>query len=273
MVLFLLQDAWGAYVTAFGDTITTRVLIPWIIMMIVYWTYGLALLYFLDMTHYPTSVYKGKHQAEKTFSPAGNAHSPALTKCIRDVLFNQFFVILPGLLLIDFCAVELKLLPGLRVEPSLPTLAELALQTVLSLVCVEIGFYYSHRLLHYPAFYSRIHKIHHEFIAPYGIAAVYAHPIEVFVGNTLCVMGPAWLINMHLFNWYLAIVIGWIITINGHAGYALPPKHSNLHDLHHEFFNCNYGTFGVLDYLHGTVKDLPASERNARVRAKLQQQQ
>jgi methylsterol monooxygenase len=35
--------------------------------------------------------------------------------------------------------------------------------------------------MHHGALYRRIHKQHHEFKAPFALAALYAHPIEFFV--------------------------------------------------------------------------------------------
>lgn len=40
----------------------------------------------------------------------------------------------------------------------------------------DIGFYTFHRLMHSKYFYKRIHKIHHEWKAPCGLIAIYAHP-------------------------------------------------------------------------------------------------
>jgi methylsterol monooxygenase len=39
------------------------------------------------------------------------------------------------------------------------------------------------RLLHIPLIYKHVHKLHHEWTAPIGIEAVYAHPFEYVFSN------------------------------------------------------------------------------------------
>lgn len=51
------------------------------------------------------------------------------------------------------------------------------------LIWQEITFYYSHRWLHTPSMYGRVHKLHHQFTAPIGAAAEYAEPLEFIVSN------------------------------------------------------------------------------------------
>ena len=40
-------------------------------------------------------------------------------------------------------------------------------------VVVDTVFYFTHRLIHYPYLYKRIHKIHHRFKAPVSVASMY----------------------------------------------------------------------------------------------------
>jgi len=138
-------------------------------------------------------------------------------------------------------------------EDKLPDWTELLITTIKAIVSTEVCFFYSHWLMHHPSIYGKVHKIHHEFKATTGMAAVYAHPIEAFIGNTVSVMGPAFFLNFHGFSWYLGLIIGWMKSIEGHAGYGLPwNRNGNFHDLHHEFFNYNFGNLTILDRLHGT---------------------
>lgn len=165
---------------------------------------------------------------------------------IRNVVLNQFLVILPGLFLMDFAANYVRSLnvlpwsPGIRISNELPELPEVLVKSVLSVLLVEVNFYVSHRLLHVPWLYARIHKIHHAYKAPHAFAAIYAHPIEALVGNTFAVMGPAFFLGFHLSHWMLGVVVGWLSTMTSHSGYKMPFPFARLlstphfHDLHHE---------------------------------------
>jgi fatty acid hydroxylase domain-containing protein 2 len=59
-------------------------------------------------------------------------------------------------------------------------------------------FYLTHRMLHQPTLYKRVHAIHHEFSAPVGAAALYSHWLEHLVSNLLPVaLGPVVMVRTH----------------------------------------------------------------------------
>jgi len=86
--------------------------------------------------------------------------------------------------------------------------------------------YFVHRLLHYGPFYKHIHKIHHEFSAPFGMAAEYAHPLETLILGFGTIGGP--LIFVAITNdLHIVTVLAWIMlrlfqTVDAHSGYDFP---------------------------------------------------
>merc|ERR1712093_493515 len=105
--------------------------------------------------------------------------------------------------------------------------------------------YWAHRALHWGPLYKKIHKLHHEFSAPFGLAAEYAHPLEILILGTGTIAGPLlWCLfskgNLHIITMYV-----WII---------LPLwSGADHHDHHHQFFIGNYSTsFRIWDYVFGT---------------------
>lgn len=115
---------------------------------------------------------------------------------------------------------------------------------------IDTWFYWTHRFLHVPLVYRHIHKFHHRFKAPVAVACMYANPIEFIVGNVMgVVLGPA-VTNCHPLTAGFWMAFALISTSFSHSGYRM--LGASNHDLHHEQFNCNYGTDVIMDWLMGT---------------------
>ena len=75
----------------------------------------------------------------------------------------------------------------------------------------------AHQALHTGVLYKHIHKIHHKYSAPFGLAAEYAHPAEVMILGTGTIAGPilycAFRRDLHIFSVYVWIVLRLFLTI------------------------------------------------------------
>ncbi|KAM9331779.1 fatty acid hydroxylase domain-containing protein 2 [Pholidichthys leucotaenia] len=204
-----------------------------------------ALLLLVDITGKPSFITRYRIQVDKN-NPVDLVK---LRQALKTVLFNHFFI--SGVVtVVVYYVMSWR---GDPCGPELPTfhwaLTELAFFSLLE----EILFYYSHRLFHHPSLYKLYHKQHHEWTAPVGIIAIYAHPLEHVLSNLLpVVIGPV-ILGSHISTTSMWYCIALISTTISHCGYHLPFLPSpEYHDFHHLRFNQCYGVFGVLDRLHGT---------------------
>jgi Delta7-sterol 5-desaturase len=115
-------------------------------------------------------------------------------------------------------------------------------------------FYWMHRLLHRPKWFSQIHYLHHQSHNPTPWASFSFQPVEAILEFAILPIA-VFIMPLHpmvLLTWSL-----WMITWNvvGHLGYEIFPKRfsksiwfnwlntSTHHNRHHSHSNGNYGLY------------------------------
>ena len=143
-------------------------------------------------------------------------------------------------------------------------------------VLFDTWFYWTHRLLHHKAIYKYVHKQHHRFKTPVGVAAVFAHPLEdLIVSLPSTFIGPVlYRPDAHFVVFALYIGLRFHETVDAHSGYVFPwspwtwlgALHggADRHDWHHSHQVGCYGGFTFWDWICGTDKAYRAWQKKQR---------
>lgn len=197
-------------------------------------------------------------------------------ECTKQVLWAHFTIEGPLIWLFHPMAEAIGMT---TYEVPFPSLTTMAIQVAFCFVFEDFFHFLAHQALHAGCLYKYIHKIHHKYGAPFGLAAEYAHPAEVAILGTGTIAGPLlycfFTHNVHIVTVYIWITLRLFQTIDAHSGYVFPwslqhfiPFWSGAehHDFHHMAFNNNFSTsFRWWDWLCGTDKNFRAYR--ARVKA------
>jgi len=127
-------------------------------------------------------------------------------------------------------------------------------------------FYWTHRAMHHPLLYRRMHLVHHQSINPSPWAAYAFHPLEAIVEAGIIVV-IALVIPAHPLAIIIFFLFQIIYNVYGHLGFELYPKglvkhpifkYLNTgvaHNQHHHYFKGNYGLyFTFWDRWMGTLR-------------------
>jgi len=171
---------------------------------------------------------------------------------------------------------------GMQTTVPFPPLWKMIFQILVFFVVEDGWHYWNHRLMHeWTWFYKNVHKIHHQYSAPFGLAAEYASPIEVMVLGFGTVGVPVvWCVlthDLHILTMYSWIVLRLFQAIDAHSGYEFPWSLHNwlpfwggadFHDVHHEKFIGNYSSsFRWWDWMMHTTSGTPEFKANRARRA------
>jgi sphinganine C4-monooxygenase len=115
-----------------------------------------------------------------------------------------------------------------------------------SLTCsffIDTWQYFWHRLFHTSRFlYKHFHSVHHRLYVPYAFGALYNHPLEGLVLDTLGATIAHEMSGMTMRQAMVLFGVSTIKTVDDHSGYRLwwdPcqfffPNNADFHDIHHQ---------------------------------------
>lgn len=217
----LFEDKFNYYFSKNNHNFKLHFFVCCNIFILYYWVLGLANILHIYLQD---NNQKYQIQSKKKLLPSAKKFK----KLILVVLMNQILSVL------EICCFLMIQYPH---SPKVPTLSELIYQIAIFFLIGELTYYYGHRALHLRPFYKRIHHVHHQWKAPFGLTTFFCHPLEQLTVNMLpMVLGPA-LLGSHLFTTYLWYVIVQSISFYVHSGQAFPwalPALSRMHDAHHQ---------------------------------------
>jgi len=243
-----LSDGWLTMVESFSPEVLLGLVLPGLVLL-VYWLHGLLHL-LLDMVQWEP-LYQYKIQRNKHLDWS---RIPSLFFGLAKVQILVFFPVS-----LAFAWLSVNTSYGLSLTPDLPSPRTLLLHLVGYALVDEVLFYFMHRLAHHRSLYKHVHKIHHEWTAPIALASDYCHPLEHLFVNVLPNIAYAVIFGSDPFSYLIWWLISYLASQTNHSGYRFPiadltkEAQPNFHDLHHEKFNTNYGSMGVLDWLCGTL--------------------
>ncbi|ORY13848.1 fatty acid hydroxylase superfamily-domain-containing protein [Clohesyomyces aquaticus] len=154
----------------------------------------------------------------------------------------------PGLVQVASVAGQQILTPAfapweLRVAKIVYTFLVPALQFAVGILIVDTWQYWLHRAMHVNKWlYATFHSRHHRLYVPYAYGALYNHPFEGFLLDTLGT-GLAYLVSgmtVRQSMWFFTCTT--IKTVDDHCGYSLPldplqlitSNNAGYHDIHHQ---------------------------------------
>ena len=139
---------------------------------------------------------------------------------------------------------------------------------IVYLLLHDTWFYWTHRLMHRPRIFKRMHAVHHASRDPTAWAAMSFHPWESITGAVL-VPALVLLIPIHYGALLTVLLTMTVMGVTNHMGWELFPNWmvrgpagrwlitASHHQKHHEKHLCNFGLyFRFWDRLCGTDRGL-----------------
>ncbi|XP_068641730.1 sphinganine C4-monooxygenase 1-like [Aristolochia californica] len=188
---------------------------------------------------------------------------------VKGVLLQQVVQAVVAILLFTVTAND-----GSGAEISQPSIMVLAGQFLIGMLVLDTWQYFMHRYMHHNKFlYRHIHSQHHRLVVPYAFGALYNHPLEGLlldtVGGALAFLLSGMSPRTSIFFFSFAT----IKTVDDHCGLWLPGNifhiffrnNTAYHDVHHQLYGNKYNFsqpfFVMWDKILGTYMPYSLEKR------------
>ncbi|BDD59084.1 hypothetical protein MAP00_004322 [Monascus purpureus] len=258
----MLEKLWWAHYAYWDNTIIATGIITFLSHEFVY--FGRCIPWAI-IDALPGLFLKYKIQDQKMPSAADQWN------CIKYILLIHFIVELPMIVLFH----PMMELFGVSFDAPFPSLRTMIPQVLLWFFIEDAYHYWLHRAMHWGPLYRAVHRVHHQYAAPFGLTAEYASPWETMFLGCGTIVPPlihGWITgNVHLMAVLVWVTLRQFQAIDSHSGYDFPwsMRHwmplwggADFHDAHHHYFWGNYASsFKHWDIIFGTVATPEARQK------------
>lgn len=146
-----------------------------------------------------------------------------------------------------------------------PSLLVQVVQIIIAMFVMDTWQYFVHRYMHLNKFlYRHIHSQHHKLVVPYAIGALYNHPLEGLLLDTVGGAISFLISGMTARTAVIFFCFAVVKTVDDHCGLWLPgnlfhmffQNNTAYHDIHHQLHGLKYNFsqpfFPIWDKLLGT---------------------
>jgi len=125
-----------------------------------------------------------------------------------------------------------------------------AMQLLLAVLIIDTWQYFLHRAMHMNQYlYRTLHSRHHRLYVPYAFGALYNHPVEGFMLDTVGAGLAYKFAGLTTRQGMVLFTFATLKTVDDHCGYALPwdplqflfPNNAPYHDVHHQSWGIKVG--------------------------------
>ncbi|MEM7294294.1 MAG: sterol desaturase family protein [Pseudomonadota bacterium] len=197
-------------------------------------------------------LYTRRHQGQnKKFEDRDLSHSSAKFLFNNQVHDNVFWSLVSGIPICTAMQVIVMWAYANGVAPWLywsdhPILFVLAFPLIA--MWSSMHFYWIHRLIHWPPLFKRVHALHHRNINIGPWSGISMHPVEHFLYFSTIFVHLV--VATHPIHLFYHVYLQFLSPPCTHSGFSeLTVKGRKLvslgdffHQLHHRYFDCNYGT-------------------------------